>query len=92
MEITPFTTRATVKVFNPNNENEFRYVQINVPAPNFDGDTIDQSRVEGEDVEAIFSNGVVAAVSVYNTISGGDVFATSNGRSARIEIVYTKED
>ncbi len=92
MEITPFTNRVTVKIFNPNNVHDFRYEQINIPTPNFDGDNFDQSKVEGEDAEVTFADGTVVTVSVYNTISGGDVFATSNGRSARVEIVYTKED
>lgn len=92
MEITPFTRRATVKVFNPKNENVFKYLQINVPTPNFEGDNIEQSRTDGDDVEVEFYDGTIATVSVYNTISGGEVCATCDGKSIRVEIVYTKED
>ena len=36
MEIQPFTKEAIVRIFNPNNGEEYQDVEINVPRPNFE--------------------------------------------------------
>lgn len=85
--ITPFTKAVRIKITNPNNKNDFIEEIVDVPCPDFMEDTTDKSMVwdDGQYFES--NDGAEILVSVYNSITGGDVFATWNDEDAEVEVL-----
>lgn len=95
MEIQPFTKEAIVRIFNPNNGEEYQDVEINVPRPNFEEDTTERSQNFGEEEIVTFDNdgdAIDIEVSAYNTITGGGIIATCNDKEVDYEIINTVEE
>lgn len=83
--ITPFTKSVKVRIKNPNDENDFIEEIVDVPCPDFTEDNTDKSTVWEDDQYFESNDGAEILVSVYNSITGGGVFAMWNGKEAKVE-------
>ena len=87
MDITPFTKSIKVRITNPNDETDSIEEIVHVPSPNFMEDTTDRSTVWDDDQYFESDEGAEIIISVYNSITGGEVFATWDDKDAQVEVI-----